>query len=60
MFTGTWFKPMIRGHSWTSMGISSYIYAIIEDSLRTISHWYEFEEFKAYRHLGYLIGWAYL
>jgi len=42
------------------MGISSYIYAIIEDSLRTISHWYEFEEFKAYRHLGYLKGWAYL
>ena len=22
--------------------------------------WYELEEFEAYRHLGYLMGWAYL
>ncbi|WP_455387785.1 patatin-like phospholipase family protein [Petrachloros mirabilis] len=26
----------------------------------TIFQWYEFEEFEAYRHLGYLMGWAYL
>ena len=24
----------------------------------TIFQWYEFEEFEAYRHLGYLMGWA--
>ena len=43
------------------MGTSSPICAITQVSLRTISHqWYEFEEFEAYRHLGYLMGWAYL
>jgi hypothetical protein len=26
----------------------------------TIFQWYELEEFEAYRHLGYLMGWAYL
>lgn len=26
----------------------------------TIFQWYEMEEFEAYRHLGYLMGWAYL
>ncbi len=26
----------------------------------TVFQWYELEEFEAYRHLGYLMGWAYL
>ena len=26
----------------------------------TLFQWYELEEFEAYRHLGYLMGWAYL
>jgi hypothetical protein len=26
----------------------------------TIFQWYELEEFEAYRHLGYLMAWAYL
>ncbi len=26
----------------------------------TMFQWYELEEFEAYRHLGYLMGWAYL
>lgn len=26
----------------------------------TMLQWYELEEFEAYRHLGYLMGWAYL
>jgi len=26
----------------------------------TLSQWYELEEFEAYRHLGYVMGWAYV
>lgn len=26
----------------------------------TVFQWYELEEFEAYRHLGYLMGWAYI
>ena len=26
----------------------------------TVFQWYELEEFEAYRHLGYLMAWAYL
>jgi hypothetical protein len=26
----------------------------------TVFQWYELEEFEAYRHLSYLMGWAYL